>query len=249
MTYPHRRLLPLAAGALLASASFASASIITTITLGDDDCFGTNQVACDAGSTITAPTAGFDATGILPFPGIDNSTAGDPQGTDVFDELPPLSFGVLVSSGGMDITSVQISAKVWGLDLFATSPANGGTFGDAFEGARFQLNGTDIGAYFAPPGTGPNLIDIPVFDVDPALITDNAINTISILPETDYVQFAGAFFTGKDAFAVDYVRMRLTLDDAVVQPSVVPLPAGLPMLLAGLGVLGWTARRRSRLNA
>ncbi len=37
--------------------------------------------------------------------------------------------------------------------------------------------------------------------------------------------------------------LRMSIDD---KPNVIPLPAGLPLLLAGLGALGFAGRRRPK---
>ena len=113
-----RILQTLLATAALALPTAALSASVTTITFGDEDCFGTNAASCADDSTMTAPVAGFDANGILPFPVLDNSTVLDFPGTDVFDEHGQLDFTFNFLSGGLDVVSASIEAKVWGLDLF-----------------------------------------------------------------------------------------------------------------------------------
>lgn len=207
----------------------------TVIQFGDDDCFG--QGGACPGVQI-APTS-------LPQ---DNSTALDPANTDVFGEIGTSSFSTNLDLTGTTVTSATFSAKVWGLDLKADSPANGGTFGDAFEGARFQVNGSDVGTYFSaatPDGNGPNRIETVMFDVATNLLV-TGVNTLTIIPEQDFLQFASPpAFTGEDAYAIDFVSLTLETVTTPPPPPPVPLPAGLPLLLGALGLLGYAKRRKT----
>ncbi|GAA3856923.1 hypothetical protein GCM10022404_04800 [Celeribacter arenosi] len=171
----------------------------------------------------------------------------DYAGTDVFGELGPVSFSASLNLIGFEVVSATFEALVWGLDLFATSPANGGTFGDENEGAVFSANGSPLGTYHSLnslDGNGPDRVELVSFSVDPTLLV-SGVNTFTITPEDDFLPFASAFFTGLDAFAIDYARLSLETREIVAPPvSEVPLPAGLPLLLSGFIALGWMRRSR-----
>lgn len=226
-----RRLFVMPFVTALAIIAIPAYAATTMIQFGDDDCFGQGGACPDVQ---TAPTT-------LPQ---DNSTALDPANTDVFGEIGTSSFSLGLDLTGLNVTSAKFTAKVWGLDLKADSPANGGSFGDAFEGARFQVNGTDIGTYFSeatPDGNGPNRIETVMFDFATDLLVSGT-NTLTITPEQDFLQFAAPGFSGEDAFAIDFVKLTIVTDDTPPVPPV-PLPAGLPLLLGALGLLGLARRR------
>ncbi|MEM1077069.1 MAG: hypothetical protein AAGI09_00975 [Pseudomonadota bacterium] len=229
-----RRLFPIVTTAFIASASMASAATFTTVTIGDDDCFGLN-VACPIGIGLP-PTLPLDSSGGL-----------DPDKQDIFGEIGTASFEFALDLTDLVVSNVEVTAKFWGLDLFATSPANGGTFGDDFEGARIQVNGTDVGTYFSAPtadGLGPVRVETVMFDVmADTLVTGT--NTITIIPEQDFLQFAAPGFSGEDAYAIDFVTLSFESENAPTTAPV-PLPAGLPLLIGALGLLGYSARQRRR---
>lgn len=214
--------------ALLMTAGAASATTLNTVTLGDDDCFGLGIICPDV---LTAPGA------------LDNSGPGDPPGTDVFGEIGTVSLSFDLDLTDVTVSDAKVSARVWGLDLFALAPPLG-TIGDEFEGARFQINGTDIGTYFSFPstdGNGPNRIETVMFDFASNLLITGT-NTLTIIPEQDFLVFASEFFSGKDAYAVDFAQVSFTTDPTGTTP--IPIPAGLPLLAGALGLLGLARRRR-----
>ena len=47
-------------------------------------------------------------------------------------------------------------------------------------------------------------------------------------------------------FSLSNNRQALRLTASTLVPSTIPLPASLPLMLAGLAGLGWVARRRTR---
>ncbi len=117
-----------AAAATFLLAAGPAASAVIGIQLGDDDCFGLpSHTPCGDGDLFAsvAPT--------------DRSTAGDPAGTDAFGELGTVALDFFVDLAGEVATAAVVSAKTVGLDL------NRAVSNDAFNGARFLFNGTDIG--------------------------------------------------------------------------------------------------------
>lgn len=227
-----RFILPLVTA--LAVTTSPALAATTSLQFGDNDCFGLGG-ACPG--VRTAPT-------VLPQ---DNSTALDPLSTDVFGEIGTASFSAAIDLTGTTVTSATFTATVWGLDLKADSPANGGIFGDAFEGARFQVNGTDVGTYFSaatPDGNGPNRIETVMFDVAADLIL-NGTNTLTVIPEQDFLQFAAPGFSGQDAYAIDFVSLTFETEATPPPPPPVPLPAGLPLLLGALGLLGYARHTKT----
>ena len=79
-----------------------------------------------------------------------------------------------------------------------------------FEGAPFQINGTNIGTHASQPGLGPNLVEELSFAFDPALLITGT-NAILVIPEQDSLPFASAFFTPEEAIAIDFLRITTTL--------------------------------------
>jgi hypothetical protein len=214
------------------TAGAASASTLITVTLGDSDCFGQGGT-CPG--VQTAPEFGFD-----------NLAPGDPAGTDIFGEIGTVSLSFALDLTGATVSDAKVSARVWGLDLFADPPGTPGSFGDEFVGARFQVNGADVGTYFSPntaDGNGPNRIETVMFDFTSSLLVTGT-NTVTIIPEQDFLKFASTVFSGKDSYAVDFAQVSFTTDPIVTPPSAVPLPAGLPLLLGALGLLGLARRTR-----
>lgn len=208
----------------------AAQAATMTLTVGDDDCFGSGLAACGDGALLsddffTAPQFG--------------AGPGDPSGTDNFGTLGTLSFLFVLSLGTEVATAATITAKTVGLER------TGGIFGDAFQGARFQINGTDIGTFFtlptnpAPGAAGPsNAVGIASFAVAPALLDTNGTNTLTIIPEEAFEPFGIS-----EEFAVDFSRLTVVAE-APPPMEVIPLPASIWFLGGALTALAGATRRR-----
>jgi hypothetical protein len=204
------------AGALAATASQAAT---TTVTVGDEDCFGLGS--CPDGAPID--------TGAV------NAGPSDPTGQDTFGTLGTVSFDGTLDLTGLTVLSGSVTARVVGLERFST------LFGDGIAGSTFLLNGTVLGNYIAPgsdPATGAagpgDVPDTVTFAAGAGLFLDGT-NTLTIVPEE---AFGG--FGILEEFAVDFVRFSVETEPAAVAP--VPLPASFWLL--GAGALGLVALRR-----
>ncbi|WP_308916033.1 VPLPA-CTERM sorting domain-containing protein [Jannaschia sp. LMIT008] len=58
--------------------------------------------------------------------------------------------------------------------------------------------------------------------------------------------FQERMFNGNDLNDVGPIEGAFDITASIAEPSEVPLPAGLPLLAAGLGAFGWVARRKAR---
>lgn len=222
-----------ALGALAAVCAFSPSGEARAATIslmvGDDDCFGF------PGLTVCPDTALIAS--VAP---VDNSTPGDPPGTDRFGELGPLDFDFMVDLDGAPVLSATVSIRTAGINLGvqATSP-----FGDTFVGTRFLFNMTDVGAFFADPvllGGNPAALNITTLSFDVTTLLRQGLNTLSVIPEDSFAQFNIA-----DDYAVDFAR--LDVETAAVAP--IPLPASILMLGGALGLLGVNRARKSGRGA
>lgn len=215
----------LIASAMVCGLSAAAPLAALTFDVGDVDCFGEDESFCEAGAFPTIPS-------------FDNS-AGEPAGLDVFDTLGIVSLVFSVDLAGATASSTNVALRVAGIDIFVAA-----NVGDASEGAVFSFNGSQVGTFFEPVVIGSDInqrkITTLMFSVDPGLLLDGAINTLTITPESDFGLLPF------ESYAVDYAR--LTVNTAVVTPQV-PLPAPLALLVGGLGLLGMAARRGRRRRA
>ncbi|WP_116131927.1 hypothetical protein [Tropicimonas sp. IMCC34043] len=209
------------------AASSASATTVTQ-TVGDADCFGLGAGAseCAAGAFATIPS-------------FDNSSPGDPAGTDVLGTLGTvtLAFGPL-DLGGLTATSASVEIRVAGIDIYI-EPSGGG---DANVGATFALNGTLIGTYHEPVVIGSTInqraITTLTFSIDLGDLNFGSGNVLAISPESDFglAQY--------ESYAIDYASLTVVTADTTAP---VPLPASAPLLgAAALALAVAAARRRAR---
>jgi len=107
----------------------------------------------------------------------------------------------------------------------------------------------------------PNAVKMEIFDFDgnsleqfditgDAPITSPPATPGGLIPMNNYGEFRGFTRTTADIFRFEFtggnniVLDDLTLSGYVPPAAVIPLPAGLPLLLAGLGALGLVRRRK-----
>lgn len=208
-----------------------------------------------AGATVTASfTEGADETAVWfadPFALAANGGVNGDQWS-----LFQNGFGVvsLVSNGrimtGFEInasTSVSVTPDfsdppnapfVQGASLFDVSAADealgspdstpGSSFGFPF---RFLFNAPDGDVTVTYSGA----VNIKGFEAVGDLFT-----TMSV----DFTGLVGGGFTGSSTYESDQDTLRFAGDLTPVNPSPIPLPAGLPLLLAGLGGLALLRRNR-----
>lgn len=209
--------------ALIVSAATAGAAAATSFTsmTGDDDCFGYSVLAsCPDGTLIP---------GITP---VDNSTPGDPAGTDRFGALGTLSFDFLIDLAGLTATSATVSVRTAGIDLGTTA------FGDGIAGTQFAFNGTALGAFFSDPtavGQEAAARGVVTLNFDILAALQNGLNTLVLVPEEGFEQF-GVF----EGYAVDFATLTV---ETTPTTTPIPLPASVWLLAAGVGLIGGLRRR------
>lgn len=208
---------------LIAAAATAGSVAATPLTsiVGDDDCFGYSVLAsCPDGTLIPS---------VAP---VDNSTAGDPTGTDQFGPLGTLSFDFLIDLAGLTATSATVSIRTVGIDLGSTF------FGDGIAGSQFSFNGTALGAFFSDPtaaGQQEAARGVVTLSFDVLGALQDGINTLVLVPEEGLEEF-GVF----EDYAVDFARLNV---DVTPTTTTVPLPASVWLLAAGVGLVGALRRR------
>ncbi len=204
------------------------AAATTTITFGDEDCFGLGTSSpC---TSLPNPTTGPDY--------FDNSNVLDPVGQDQYGVIGMQSYDINLSFGTREIDSVELILRWAGLDIgFGADFAGGGVATDP-DGASVQVNGTQIDVLKDPIGN-PLAIHETTTVFDKALIDKNGVNTFKIIPEMD--------FNLLEDWALDFVKLRIVSSDPGTGGgggTVVPLPGSLSLMLAGLGLAGVVAARR-----
>lgn len=209
--------------ALIVAALTAGASAATTITsmIGDDDCFGYSVLT-------TCP----DGTLIPSIAPVDNSTAGDPAGTDRFGALGTLSFDFLIDLSTLTANSAIVSVRTAGIDLGTTA------FGDGIAGTQFSFNGTALGAFFSNPtnvGQEQAARGVVTLSFDVLSALKDGINTLVLVPEEGFEPFS-VF----EEYAVDFAK--LTIEGTTITTPI-PLPASVWLLAAGVGLIGGLRRR------
>lgn len=226
------------AGAMLFIGSAAHATVITSY-YGDDDGFGFTP----------AKTSGsLDAN---PF-NIDNSEVGEAPFTDIslFSDDPDagaLAGDSFTPTGGFNfvldgaIVSATLTFKVAALD--PSAPEDTVELGSAGSN-KILLDGIEIGGIFeqiVPRGDAANpnglLIQAITVDLSAAVIAALTDGTVS-LAGTRISDTGGA-----GSFMVDFLRLDIITD---VGAPEIPIPAALPLFLAGLGALGVARRRRKQ---
>lgn len=127
-----------------------------------------------------------------------------------------------------------------GASLFDISPADEGspdsTTGSAF-GSPFEfVNGFN----FVPTGTVAVTYSGAV-NLKGAPAVGDLFTTMTL----DFTGLTGGGFSGSSVYTTDMDTLLVPNDLVAVEPSVIPLPAGLPLLLAGLSGLALIRRKRT----
>lgn len=112
---------------------------------------------------------------------------------------------------------------------------------------------------FVNPVTALSFVLVPDIDhVTISISTFLGLTPVEALIVSDYVWVENNVFFGftdtlfdKVVFSVSGDQLGVLLDDVAFksQQSVVPLPAALPLLVSGLGLLGLVARRRRQVQS
>ena len=163
------------------------------------------------------------------------------------------SFNIILGTSGVPETFTDgWSSLLTGNDLAISGPENflltlvGGAYALGFEIHEPTVNGRSTDNCFAP-----------CFDTEfsvELLRGGSVISSQTILPTDDALTFVG--FTDSTAFdAVRITDITSTVDDEFFgnfriaqSPAPVPLPASLPLLVAGLAGIGWLGKRRSTVG-
>lgn len=219
-----------AAAIVLYSASVAAAATVTFTTTNDGTVQDTSGsvIAGDAAQTITATTAGGGTKSVLIF-------EFDMSSIDDMSSINSATFSFVTSS--TPVSSVS-STVLFTVDFYA---GNGAVDVDDFTAIALSTDaGNAQGFLSTTPSVAGTVIDVS--------LTDQA--ALEGLLTTDFVTFRlevpGLFQQVQVASLENNIwgPATLTLDATLAPPpGVVPLPASLPLLLAGLGAIGFVRRR------
>ncbi len=183
---------------LIVIASAANAGVITVLN-GDKDCFGLGGT-CSIGDNYNIDLGGSFF--------VDNSTASDPVGTDIWESGFDPSFTYSLGLSGVTVTSAS-------LDLFVAGP-------DLGTGISLAINGTSIGSYLEASGRS-NLANLVSFTVPISALIDG-VNTLAVTASN-----------GGDGYIIDYTE--LSVETAMAEPVPAPPTLVLLALgLLGLGL-------------
>lgn len=196
----------LSAFLLLLLSATSNAGVITSLS-GDKDCFGLGG-SCTDGDHYVDDLGGSYFT--------DNSTAGDPAGTDIWDSNYDPTFVHTVSLAGQTVAAAV-------LEMFVAGP-------DLNTGISLSLNGTLLGSYLEPQGLENRAMTV-LFSVPIAALLDGA-NTLSVVASSS-----------ADGYIIDYTELRITTRGGEV-PA--PAGLGLLLIgMAALGFRRSTQQTRS----
>ncbi len=174
--------------------------------------------------------AGVFATGTASIAAVDDITDSDGDSTSAFA-----------------LSNAALGAGVVGITL-----SNGGAVTGGFDSTsdRFTFEGTGSSAEtFTIASTVPVVVSFGTLtlpgDFDVAEITVNG-TVIDLL--TNPATFIGAGVSNPFDLVTNFVANKANgqFDFTI---TTIPLPAGLALLLGGLGILGWVGRRRQTIAA
>lgn len=194
---------------------FASSASAATLNNGD---FETGNLS---GWTVT-PVDGLTV--------VQDVVAFDTSGDGNASNAAHLNVGLVqpASSGGVSLSQ-------------AFTVVTAGNFGFSVDVAASDINGNASGGLFRLLIAGT---EIDMFDASPIraeTLRSSLTGSLALLPGVyDFsIEVTRPFTTGNSPLLpMQYV------DNASISVAAVPLPAGLPLMLAGLGAFAWTRRRQ-----
>lgn len=158
------------------------------------------------------------------------------------------------TNGGTTTTGFSLAAGWNGFHLETTRQLSSLTLFGATGNALFDI----LPAYEGEPGNTPttkNGYDFDIKDGDPGageigVTYSDAVTLAGTVPGADAFATMRVDFTGLSAGGfTGFLHFTTDLDSLAVAgdlvPAAVPLPAGMPLLLGGLGVLAVARRRRT----
>ena len=195
--------------------------------LGASQAFGGTIDFTDAAFASTFPAVGDQSVAMVEVDGVNFTIAADARGTDGFRQSfddAGLSFGV--PGNGMNFIDIVADEDV----TFTSLVGEDRTLLNRSSAAQFNLlvDGAFIVTELGFPTSFAN-VDFADIAVDAG--------------ETFRIAFSFEARPDFNAIFANAVLGSLDFETAAVQPPAVPLPAGLPLMLAGFGAFAWMRRK------
>lgn len=210
------------AAALIGMASVPTATAAVVHTLGDQDFFG-----------FGSGTIGDD----VPSIDFDNNQAGDPSHTD--RDIRSGVFGVDADndvSFSHDLSALLLGSTVYGVELMlAIGGIQDGDQNIALIDTRVFIEGIEIIGAFDSLNQGAFGTDLITFQLNPVQVASFSNDFIlDVLLDGGTVDFGSQL--ALESYFLDYT--------GVTAHTTIPLPASLPLMLAGVGLMCMLRRRR-----